>query len=327
MANYESRPREFLYVATQRVKSFLAHMEGGLVEQTKAGQTDNVKADAQARLLGFGGGGAYSHDWKREEQKSMQDVVFSLFEDTADAQGYITDATDDYYDPVKWTEGSIQSGLEPAQIVRITCEVQMLDGGLFESRLERYLAMADSLAKIGLKTDALKPIKGKSVEKQKEELLRKARADILGSTTEDSVREMHGFIHSFLGDDIAMRALPCGEKHLEFGFSGALLNRADYIQDEREHLFSRYGTYMSNWTCVLQVSTVPIREDHKSEIQDEMSFLLPSGAISRAATERGATEHLSLMEGIGLLDGPRWPTVSVTPLGIYRDVPKAKPKS
>lgn len=52
MASYESRPREFLYVDTQRVKSFLAHMEGGLVEQTKAGHTDNVKAGAQAKLLG-----------------------------------------------------------------------------------------------------------------------------------------------------------------------------------------------------------------------------------------------------------------------------------
>lgn len=323
MASYESRPREFLYVDTQRVKSFLAHMEGGLVEQTKAGHTDNVKADAQAKLLGFGGGGGYSHDWKREEQKSLQDVVFSLFEDTADESGYITDATEQYYDPSKWADGSVQNALQAAQLIRVTCEVQMLDGGLFESRLDRFLSMADHLSRLGVKTDDLKPIKGKTVEKQKEELLKKARAEILGTVSEDYIKAMSGFIQSFLGDDIAMRALPCGEKYLEFGFSGALLNRADYIQDEREHLFSRYGTYMSNWTCVLQVATVPVQEDHKTTIEGDVNFMLPSGTISRAATERGASDLLGVMEGIGLLDGPRWPTVSVTPLGIYRDVPKA----
>lgn len=323
MASYESRPREFLYVDTQRVKSFLAHIEGGLVEQTKAGHTDNVKADAQAKLLGFGGGGGYSHDWKREEQKSLQDVVFSLFEDTADESGYITDATEQYYDPSKWADGSVQNALQAAQLIRVTCEVQMLDGGLFESRLDRFLSMADHLSRLGVKTDDLKPIKGKTVEKQKEELLKKARAEILGTVSEDYIKAMSGFIQSFLGDDIAMRALPCGEKYLEFGFSGALLNRADYIQDEREHLFSRYGTYMSNWTCVLQVATVPVQEDHKTTIEGDVNFMLSSGTISRAATERGASDLLGVMEGIGLLDGPRWPTVSVTPLGIYRDVPKA----
>jgi hypothetical protein len=326
MANFESRPREFLYVDTQRVKSFLAHMEGGLVEQTKAGHTDNVKADAQAKLLGFGGGGGYSHDWKREEQKSLQDVVFSLFEDTADENGFITDATDDYYDPAKWADGSIQSNLEPAQIIRITCEVQMLDGGLFEARLDRYLSMADAIARISTPTEGLKPLKGKSVEKQKEELLRKARSQFLPENGEDGIRAMQGFIQSFLGDDIAMRALPCGEQHMEYGFNGSLLNRSDYIQQEREHLFSRYGTYMSNWTCVLQVATVP-DQDPRDKIEGNMNFLLPSGNISRAATERGAADLLSDMERVGVLDGPRWPTVSVTPLGIYRDVPKAKSKS
>lgn len=326
MASYESRPREFLYVDTQRVKSFLAHMEGGVVQQTQLGQVDNLKADAQAKLLGFGGGGGYSHDWKREEQKSLQDVVFSLFEDTADENGYITDATDDYYNPELWADGSIQGDLEAAQIIRITCEVQMLDGGLFGSRLERYLEMADSLARLGVKTDDLKPMKGKSVEKQKEELLRKARTAILKGVSEDYIRAMSGFMQSFLGDDIAMRALPCGEQYLEYGFSGALLNRADYIQSEREHLFSRYGTYMSNWTCVLQVSTVPVQEEHKTKIENDTNFLLPSGTISRAATARGASDLLGVMEGIGILDGPRWPTVSVTPLGIYRDVPKANGK-
>ncbi|MGO4591818.1 DUF6414 family protein [Paenarthrobacter sp. 2TAF44] len=323
MASYESRPREFLYVDTQRVKSFLAHMEGGLVEQTKAGHTDNVKADAQAKLLGFGGGGGYSHDWKREEQKSLQDVVFSLFEDSADENGFITDATDDYYDAAKWADGSVQAELEPAQIIRITCEVQMLDGGLFESRLERYLGMVDSLARLSTNSAEVKPVKGTSVAKQKAQLLQDARTSLVGDVGEEGIKAMYNFVHSFLGDDIAMKALPCGEKHLEFGFSGSLLNRNDYIQEEREHLFSRYGTYMSNWTSVLQIASVP-EQDERTKPEGGMNFILPSGNISRAATERGAASLLGDMERIGLLDGPRWPTVSVTPLGIYRDVPKAK---
>jgi hypothetical protein len=163
-------------------------------------------------------------------------------------------------------------------------------------------------------------VKGPSGQRQKQQTLESAKTRLLGGVSSDYMDAISTFVENFLGDAISMRSLPCGDEHLEFSFGGSLLGRKDYIQEEREHLFSRYGSHLRDWTCVLQVATVPLSDDAVDDIGDG-EWTLEGGKISRAATERGAARLLSVMEGIGLTEGPRWPTISVTPLAVYRDVP------
>ena len=39
--------------------------------------------------------------------------------------------------------------------------------------------------------------------------------------------------------------------------------------------------------------------------------------------EKMAGGFLGYMEQLGIVEGPRWPSISVTPLGLYRTVPPA----
>jgi hypothetical protein len=311
---YESRPREFLYVDLQRVRSLLSQLGGGLVEQVKAFKGDTLQGEAQARILGIGGKGGYSHDWRSEESRSLQDMTFSVFEDAAEEMGMIRDLEESFFRPDSWDSGLVHESIRPSEIIRLTCDLQILDGELFRARLERFLKMIDSLIRINPPE-----IKQGASQKQKDSVLQAAKKEIMGGLDERQIEAIWEFIESFLGDTIAMRALPCGTEHLEYAFNGALLGRNEYIQEEREHLFSRYGTDLRDWVCVLHVATIPHQGDQASDFSN-LNFMLSSGEISRAKTERGAAELLAILEGVGILDGPRWPTISVTPLGIYRDV-------
>jgi hypothetical protein len=51
--------------------------------------------------------------------------------------------------------------------------------------------------------------------------------------------------------------------------------------------------------------------------------LAPGGTIDRAGMERASLDLLAMMDSLGISEGPRWPSVSVIPLGIYRPVPRS----
>jgi hypothetical protein len=138
---------------------------------------------------------------------------------------------------------------------------------------------------------------------------------------------------SLLGEEIALRVLPCGREYPEYSFGGVLLNRSDYLQKEREALFSRFGSFLSGWTFVMQVETVPYQVliDTETDSPDteadstasEANLLRPDEQVSRAGTEQMALDLMRQVEHIGFSEGPRWPAITVTPLGIYRVVPAA----
>jgi hypothetical protein len=127
-------------------------------------------------------------------------------------------------------------------------------------------------------------------------------------------------VAAVVGDSVSMRVLPCGVDHLEYSFSGALLGRREYLQEERENLFSRYGQAPSAWTAVLQVASIPSAFVTPSQPGDA-EWMGPSGELNRPAMESYVNNLMTYMEQIGIVDGPRWPSISVTPLGLYRTVP------
>ncbi len=307
--------REFFYVDVDRVRSLLAQLQGGVVEAIRAQSTNAFEGGGQASVFGIGAHGGYTREIASEESRSLQDLTFVAFEQTANEEGLIVELGAEVRDPTAWESGQIHSSLQEGQLVRIDCDIQVLDGGLFGARIKRFELMAEALVEI---TDAVPAL---SNQKQRAQLLAKAKEEIMGfpSTWTDAIA---GFVAAFVGDSISLRVLPCGREHLEYAFSGALLGRKEYIQEERENLFSRYGAVTSRWTAVMQVAAIPQSPNENAALASPTDSLRPSGDISRAAMERIAGDLLAMMESIGIVEGPRWPSISVTPLGLYRTVPR-----
>jgi hypothetical protein len=318
----EDELREFFYVDVDRVRSLLAQLQGGVVDAVHSETSTALEAGAQATLLGFGGRGGYARQERSQESRSLQDLTFVAFERTANEEGLITELGDEFRDPDAWESGDVHSRLREGQLVRVECDVQVLDGGLFVDRIKRLDLMADAMVKIsgdvlGLNMSA----------KQKAAAVAAAKATLLDGLTPTQLQALSDFISSFMGDSISLRVLPCGREHLEFGFSGAMLGRKEYIQEERENLFSRYGSLARSWTVVMQVAAIPQNpaDETAAEAASPSVAATPDGAFSRAGMERIAGDLLALMENVGIVEGPRWPSVSVTPLGLYRTVPTIEP--
>lgn len=344
--------KEFFYVDVDRSRSLLAQMQGGLIDSLTSETSSSLEGSAGASLFGIGGSGGYSKASTHQESRSFQEMVFVAFEALADERGLVTNLGDDYKNPASWETGDVHSRLLEGQLVRMTCDVQILDAKLFVERLGRFDRMAEGILGVGPQVSPKN-----STPAQRRQLATAMKSAMMGGLEPEQLQAMGGFVDAFVGDDIAFRALACGRDHLELGFGGALLGRREYIQEERDSLFSRYGTFASSWTCLMQIAAIPqskvdtnadsIAHDAadaadaaEAAVQAVEAVEAVEGAdidedaedsdgdgISRATMENLALELLQMMEKVGLTAGPRWPTVSVTPLAVYREVPTAQSES
>ena len=259
----------------------MRELQGGLVDQIKSETANTVEGGAQATIFGIGGRGGYSRAARTEELRSFQEMMFVAFEQLANEEGLITELGPDYTDPDAWESGRIHASLSEGELIRISTPIQVLDGGLFGQRVARFEKMADAIARLGDLSVA-----PNATAKARHQALQAAKSALMGGLVSDQLVAMSDFVEAFEGDSISLRLTPCGADHLEFGFNGALLGRREYLQEEREHLFSRYGHSLSNWTAVLQVAAIP--SEDAPEIDDSANALNAAGDINRAMMERMA---------------------------------------
>jgi len=349
--------RDFLYVDVQRTRSLLAQLEDGVIEEYVKRTALDDASELGASIFGIGGKGSWATKESYEESRSLKDLTFVVFEEAADAQGLIVNV-EPSGDPSDWQSGAVHGQLREGEILRITGDVLITDPAYirarFESLDEFMTALIDmqvqgavEAAKV-LSAAHVESLQGqlhkantgqrkqierkiKAAEEQMEaEARREVEAQLGGAAGLDQMRSVMQVLASFLGDAIAVRLLSCGLDHPQMGFAGSLLARDEYLQRERDELFSRYGSILRGWTTVMQIAHVPAEDDAASVMeldQASMQQLASGQAINRAAFERTASQLLRMMESIGITEGPRWPTISVVPLAVYRPVPGHKSDS
>jgi len=346
--------RDFLYVDVQRTRSLLAQLGDGVIEQYVKRTVLDDAGELGASIFGIGGKGAWATQESYEESRSLKDLTFVVFQEAADAQGLIVDI-EPSRDPSDWQSGAVHRQLQEGEILRITGDVLITDPAYMKARfeslddfltalIEMQVHGAVEAAKV-LGAAQLASLQGQlqkanagqrkqierkiaTAEEQMEvEARREVEAQLGGAAGMGQMRDVMKVLASFIGEAIAVRLLSCGLDHPEMGFAGSLLARDAYVQRERDELFSRYGSILRGWTTVVQVAHLPHEDEAISAVEpDHASFdqLVSGQAINRAAFERTAAQLLRMMATIGITEGPRWPTISVVPLAIYRNVPASE---
>lgn len=307
--------RDFLYLDSERVRSLLAQLDGGVVEQVVEAAKRSAQGRAGAKVFGvFDLRGTLVRERASEQTKTLQDAVYLLFEEAASESGLF--ASVDLEHPAAWEMGSVHEQLREAQLIRCTAPARILDSRLVRARTDRFLEwmkIAASLdpsvaAKLG---QVAKNKRGKALD----DLMREQ----LDGTSPDEIRRIAEFMELFLGGQILLRQFPCGPGHPAYALVGTLLDRAGYLQEERDALFAKYGSGVSEWTMVGQVATVP--EPDKMEDPDFELFEGSEDKIDRTQFEEIGANLMHLMERIGIAEGPTYPAVPVTPLAVFREVP------
>lgn len=342
--------REFLYVDQARIQSLLAQLDRGRVESVVESSSVERSRDALA-LAKLGGAIRSGTAHSIATTKSLDDLSFVTFEEAAESSGLIRDL--ELGSPGDWESSQVQSGLIEGEIIRVTTDVQVLDASYVGARFESHHQFTEALVKMnsgtadaaidqlekeirqqadseleGLPRDQRRA-KQKQVDRQIKQALAAAKraadeaTDDLGGATAKLVPDVLNAFHR--SDAISVRFPAFTDATSAYGFVGSLLGRDSYIQRERQSLFSRYGSTLRGFTSVLMVARVPTSDEHRAA--REMSFadidIATDGVVDRSAVERASLDLLAHVDALGVSEGPRWPTVSVIPLGIYRLIPRS----
>ncbi len=97
----------------------------------------------------------------------------------------------------------------------------------------------------------------------------------------------------------------------------------DALLDDRAGMFAKYGAAPSRWTVLSQIATVTEPPPDESEVAasgegDEEVEADEVDKVDRTDFERLAGEMMVALESGGLSGGPVWPTITVSPIAVYR---------
>ncbi|MEU4644956.1 hypothetical protein [Micromonospora sp. NPDC023814] len=324
--------REFLYVDTDKVKSLVAQMDGGVVEEVKETQKKEGKGG-----IGVRGFATREGVWSKEESasKSAADAVFPTLEDELYSQGYLADISDDLSALTEETFDQFGSSYPPGSIVRITAP-----GRLFDARYVTQVLAGISAVVNGLVTfdpsilTAKTSQQGRGGSQQRSSRASKERAKVgddssqledaileypeigaLGSTTAEHLRAIVQISRGMFNPGLHMHISAGADARV--AITARLQEGRRFLDSDAEILFARYGTEAQDWTIVGTIGTFA----HEVNSQRNASFVDErTSRISRAETLRTINDVMREVGAVGMADFPRYPGFSIVPFAVYRPI-------
>ena len=310
---------DLLYLDRQRIRRLLGELEGGVVESVVNQVAGNISTQTTARLFkAIEEGPEAARHLDVAETITLDDALLSIAEEAFRRSGLLC-APEGLDVPERWERGEVHAELFQAQLLRLEARTQIVDPAFFADSVTRVMSAIESMA---LFTVGLEGIAGKG-EKERQRMARMAAANMLGGLSPEVGRQLGQAIQLFFGEEVILRQLPCGDDCRLYAFVGVLAKNGPLL-DTRGGMYAKYGAAPSSWTVLSQVATVtsdPADEastgdaDEPDEAED----------IDRAAFENLAAQLMVSLEDVGVTGGPRWPTITITPLAVYRRAPGARP--
>jgi hypothetical protein len=304
--------REMLYVDTSRVRSYLAQLEQGLPERVQQAEEGMRRWTAGVNVMALHAEAGRQSSHREQTERTLSDLHFAIFEEVATSVGFLTDVSDRVMALDAWTSGQLHASLQEGHVIRVTAPTRLTDG-------EHIIALIKKFVPLMGVTDA----NAGSGEMAATEQLYAAMTSAQNvNSDEEFSNELEVMVRLLFGPGVWVRCMPCGAGHPEACFSGVLLDRSDYIDPERFAIFSRYGSQLREWTVVGSVTRIstPTRTPEVDFGSLASEILTPQGLLDRNRLEDTLSRLLEFCEAQGITEGPRWPSIVITPLAVYRQV-------
>lgn len=146
---------------------------------------------------------------------------------------------------------------------------------------------------------------------------------------DDEFATIMAMVEALYGRNLAVTVMPCGADQPSNAFLGVIGHDAEYVALDRASLLSRIGPDTPSLTAIMQIARVPTERDNTRSgdaLVTDIARQLQSGGkdrLDRSAIDDFLIEMMRMTEDHGLQSAPRWPAVAMTPLAIYRSMPKA----
>lgn len=264
----------------------VSQLRGGAPETTKAVTGRSSRLRANLKLLE----GERSSQRGEEDTIALSDLYVSMLEEDAEAIGMLSDLSDRANKPKFWNRGGLRRTLEPGMLLRVSAPTRMMD--------------ASGLVRMWRNFEA-------------------ATGD-----DDDQFEQMMAMVEALYGENLAVTVMPCGPSEPSAAFLGVIGHGTDHVALDRDSLLSRIGPDTPALTTIMQLARVPTERDNTRSAQavvaDVMRKLKAGGdSIDRSAIDEFLLEMMRMTEDHGLQSAPRWPSVAMTPLAIYRQMPAA----
>jgi hypothetical protein len=304
--------REMLYVDTSRVRSYLAQMEQGLPERVQQAEEGVRRWAAGVNVMAFHAEAGRQASRQEQTERTLSDLHFAIFEEVATSIGFLTDISDRVVDLDAWTSGSLHASLQEGHVIRVTAPTRLTDG-------EHIISLIKKFAQVTGGTGTNTGSSGEAAAAEHVYAEMTNAQDV--SQDEEFSSEFEMMVRLLFDTGIWVRSMPCGSSHPEACFSGVLLDRSDYIDPERFAIFSRYGSRLREWTVVGSVTRISTPVGSPENLDNLVSEVLTSqGLLDRNRVEDLLSRFLEYCEAQGITEGPRWPSIVITPLAVYRQV-------
>ncbi|MFF3245774.1 hypothetical protein ACFYWY_19000 [Streptomyces sp. NPDC002870] len=321
--------REFLYVDTDKVRAMLAQLDGGVAEEEHETDRTEKRSTVGPRTLAqhFQGTGN-----ERSTHKSMGDSTFPMLEAALESESLLKDISEEAADITQWNSGELRRTTPPGSLVRISAP-----GSLFDSRYMASVFAGFAAANLGLQGISGPPAQrvvppGK--KKQQSPRPRGSDATPLQPQLEDMIPD---FVMSDdeggTLDGFSMRAMVRVARgmytpglHMNLSpvesadplISCRLQEGRQYLDTEADILFARYGTDVQEWTLVGSVG----HYGSQDTTLPDPDFVDRNGVVSRGAFSSYINATLRHVGGLGFLDMPKYPGLSMIPFAVYRSIPR-----
>ncbi|WP_280476269.1 DUF6414 family protein [Nocardia asiatica] len=284
--------REYLFVDEPRVKMLVSQLRGGAPERSTLKNGRSARLRVGLKTLGT----EHEKDRSEEDTLALSDLFVSMLEEDAEALGMLTDLSERAGKRKFWLRGGLRQTLEPGMLLRVTAPTRLMDASGALQVWRRFDAANSSVNLAGSQNNQM-----------------------------SAVLDM---IEALYGENLALTVLPCGVDEPDCAFLGVVGHDTESAALDRPSLLSRLGPEAPELTSILQIARTPTERDQgppPNILIGQMVQRLQgqTGFIDRSAIDQLLFGMMRMTEDVGLQSAPKWPAVSVTPLAIYRQVPRA----
>jgi len=333
--------RDYLYVDVDKVRAFLAQIDGGVFEESRETKKSNKNTGAGVKGIGL-----HERAWGTEESlsKSLGDALFPTLEESLEVHGIISDISNDLRDRNYWTSDGLRNCLPPGSIVRLSARGALFDARYVASTLAAFVASYEALRDMGLIPErALRPevirqhskrnSAGGSLKKKPQSDSDPRRSNLElermivdfaphvsegdGATiTPEYLRAIIKISRGMFTPGLHLNLMPTDDDNLTV--SVRLKEGQAYLDSDAEMLFARYGVGVQEWTVVGVIGYYA--EEHYVPMSSTTNLLRGLNQVHRAKTASYLNSYMGAIGSYGFVDMAQYPGFTIIPLAVYRSI-------
>ena len=327
--------REFLYVDSDKVRSMVTQIAGGVDEEVR--QPDRSQSAVTGGLKGVVSGDKL---WSSEEstQRSVADIVFQTLEAELESQGYLADISDEMTTVTEGNYDEFMGRYAPGTFIRATAPARLFDAryladtfaglsatlnGLarihpaFKSVQSRSVGGGRASGKVFSKPPSTAPSGGgPSVGELEDQVADFPEADWLEGLHVDDLRAYVRIARGVFRPGVHVMMGGAGTAPLSI--TARLQEGRRFLDSDVEVLFARYGTRAQELTIVGTIGNYAAHPDSTFEPQSFTSADRTN--LNRPRLAATFSDLVGFLGVQGLVDAPTYPGMSVVPFAVYRSM-------